>query len=98
GFPVLIAQGILKLLPGNYKISLNFLRGYRNHFGHKEKPGQALVHRMELLRNMSHAFGMGTMGMGVEINIVKIGGTSHGHLAYKFALPMELDLGGRKIP
>src|SRR5690606_1822280 len=66
GFPILIAQCILQLFFGYCKIIPDFLGSYGNHLGHKEKSGQAMVHRMEFLRNMPDAFRMGAMGMGVK--------------------------------
>jgi hypothetical protein len=53
---------------------------------------------MELLGDMPYTFRMGSVGMGVKPNIVKIGGSPFGYLSYELSFGMGRYFGMFNIP
>src|SRR5690606_37079776 len=70
---------------GNDFIFTNSFGRYGNYFRKEKKRFQALVHRMEFLRNMPETFGMRTMRMRIEKHVVEIYRTTFRNLPYPIA-------------
>jgi hypothetical protein len=74
------------------------LRGYGDELRQIKKVFHATVHGMEILGNMPHTFGMGTMGMRVKTDIVKIDGGPFRDLSHKTLGRMRAYMGGIHVP